>query len=330
MRVVYVVESMGPWPSGGVRVIVQHAEGLAARGHEVSIVTKHAAQSWLPVSVPVVEVPRFAAETLPRADVHVATWFPTVVPTVRAARAARVFHFCQGYEGTYHPGREAEVDDAYAQPIPKLLTSPHLLDVLSRFPGERHVLPPALCAEEFGRGLESRSAPRRPPVIGVVGPFQFPPKAVADALRAVARLRSAGRELRLHRVSQLPLAPEESAICRADDYLSGASAAEMAAWYRGLDALLFSATSIEGLGLPPLEAMAAGVPVVITDIPSLAFLPEHLAPRAAEGDDAGLAHELARLLDDEALWSARRAEGLARTAELTVERAVDALEHALA
>ncbi|HQR66749.1 MAG TPA: group 1 glycosyl transferase, partial [Thermoanaerobaculia bacterium] len=80
MKIVYVLESLEL--SGGVKVIVQHAEGLAARGHEVVLVTKDARHDWIPIRVPVVEVPRFDAETLPPADVHVATWFPTVAPTV--------------------------------------------------------------------------------------------------------------------------------------------------------------------------------------------------------------------------------------------------------
>src|SRR5205823_3129015 len=103
---------------------------------------------------------------------------------------------------------------------------------------------------------------------------------------------------------------------------------EMVAWYRALDVLLFSSTSIEGLGLPPLEAMAAGLPAVIADIPSLAFLGEDVVGRAPEADVSGLAREVARLLDDEVLWRARRERGLALAATLTVPRAIDALESA--
>jgi hypothetical protein len=85
LRVVYVAESLEI--SGGVKVIVEHANALAGLGHDVSIVTKSACHSWIDVKVPVVEVPRFEAATLPAADVHIATWFPTVTPTVLAARA---------------------------------------------------------------------------------------------------------------------------------------------------------------------------------------------------------------------------------------------------
>jgi len=40
MRIVYVLESLEL--SGGVKVIVEHAEGLRARGHDVMLVTRDA------------------------------------------------------------------------------------------------------------------------------------------------------------------------------------------------------------------------------------------------------------------------------------------------
>jgi hypothetical protein len=113
MKIVYVLESLEL--SGGVKVALAHAEGLAARGHDVSIVTRDARHDWIAVRVPVAEVPRFDRATLPEADVHVATWFPTVVPTVRAGRARKVFHFSQGYEvphlHTWY--RLPEIEEAY-------------------------------------------------------------------------------------------------------------------------------------------------------------------------------------------------------------------------
>ena len=55
MKIVYVVESLEL--SGGVKVIVEHAEGLAARGHDVSIVTRDSRHAWIPIRVPVTRGP---------------------------------------------------------------------------------------------------------------------------------------------------------------------------------------------------------------------------------------------------------------------------------
>jgi glycosyltransferase involved in cell wall biosynthesis len=327
MKIAYVLESLEM--SGGVKVVVEHAAGLAARGHDVVLVTRDARHGWLDVPVAVKEVPAFDASTLPRADIYVATWFPTVVPTVRARRAPRIFHFCQGYEAP-HPHtrhRLAEIEEAYLQNVPKLLVSAHLLPILEgRYPGPFHVLPQAIPASDFAPPDPTRAESRHPPAIGVVGPFEAPLKGIAVALRAVAKLREEGRDVLLHRVSALPLTQAERALFAADAYSHALPAAAMPRWYHGLDVLLHPSFEAEGFGLPPLEAMASGVPAVISDIPSLAVLPSDAVSRVPVGDSAEMAREAARLLDDPALWTARRARGLEVARTFTIDAVLDRLE----
>jgi glycosyltransferase involved in cell wall biosynthesis len=331
VKIVYVVESLEL--SGGVKVIVEHAEELQRRGHDVSIAARRLAGEWMPVGVPVVSVQEFTAETLPDADVHVATWFETVVPTVRAGRARRVVHFSQGYEAIYPyiAHRRDEIDAAYAQPVPKLLISAHLGPLFSgRFPGPFFVLPQAIRAADYAPPDPQRDRPRSPAAIGVVGPFEAVNKGIRVGLEAVARLRAEGRPVTLHRASQLPLSDEERALVPADVYAFQASTAGMVAWYHSADVLIHPSFDAEGFPLPPLEAMAAGVPVVLTDIPSYGPIPADAAPRVPPGDVAALARETARLLDEPELWAGRRRRGLEVAATFSLARAVDAVEAALA
>ena len=76
----------------------------------------------------------------------------------------------------------------------------------------------------------------------------------------------------------------------------------------------------EGFGFPPLEAMAAGVPVIATDAGSL---PEVLGPAAAfvrPGDVDGLAEQMLRVHTDDAVRASLVARGTAQAAGYSWER----------
>ncbi|MGH9117362.1 MAG: MSMEG_0565 family glycosyltransferase [Acidimicrobiales bacterium] len=87
---------------------------------------------------------------------------------------------------------------------------------------------------------------------------------------------------------------------------------ELPTWYHAADALAFPSVT-EGWGLVVLEAMAAGLPVVATDIPVLReyVLPGRDALLVAPGDDAGLASAIARLAEDGDLRDGLAAAGRA-------------------
>jgi glycosyltransferase involved in cell wall biosynthesis len=81
----------------------------------------------------------------------------------------------------------------------------------------------------------------------------------------------------------------------------------------------------EGFGLPLLEAMAAGVPVVHTDVPALVEVAGGTGVLARRQDPLALAKALHNVFDDTARTEARVARARLRAATYTWERAAHAV-----
>jgi glycosyltransferase involved in cell wall biosynthesis len=91
---------------------------------------------------------------------------------------------------------------------------------------------------------------------------------------------------------------------------------QRAALLRG--AAVYAYPSIyEGFGLPPLEAMAAGTPVVTSTAGSLPEVVGDAALTIAPGDESALAEAIGRLIDDDALVEELRGRGRRRAASFT-------------
>jgi len=159
--------------------------------------------------------------------------------------------------------------------------------------------------------------PHRPLEVLFVGRFGEPRKGFAVLLDAVALLRGQGRPVRVDVVGD---GPADRYAGRAEPlgvrFLGRLSDDALAARYRGSD--VFCAPSIggESFGMVIVEAMAAGCPVVASDIPGYAEAARGAALLAPASDPAALAVAIWRAGQEADLRARLVARGRARVGAL--------------
>jgi glycosyltransferase involved in cell wall biosynthesis len=94
---------------------------------------------------------------------------------------------------------------------------------------------------------------------------------------------------------------------------------DLPAWYNAADLFVFPSL-YEGFGLPPLEAMACGTPVVTSNVSSLPEVVGDAALTVAPMDADGLTEAMSRILGDEVLATSLWSAGLERAATFTWHR----------
>jgi glycosyltransferase involved in cell wall biosynthesis len=173
---------------------------------------------------------------------------------------------------------------------------------------------------EAARLLGARAAPRAAATTLLHVGSSIPRKRIDVLLRIAAAVRESHRDLTLIRVGG-PLTAEQRALARELGLtdviitLPFLDRATLAAVYRR-SALLLLPSDREGFGLPVLEAMACGTPVVASDIDALREVGGSAVTYCPPADVERWRAAVVDLLDarrnrpDE--WTARRDAGLAR------------------
>ena len=321
--------------SGGIRVITQIASGLAARGHTVTLVvpdyqsvTEFALYPMLRLEIiptgrrgvlrKIEYVLKLTRLALQDCDLCVATSSRTplyiLLSLPQNRNRPKLAYLIQHYEVLSHAEQTARpwpvrkalallIRFGYRLPFRQVAVSGWIREQIGR--PDCAVIPNGVDTAAFTPAILPRVS--APFVLGVIE-SAAPWKGYALFLEAVNSLSEKEKSEIAVRIASRDAVglPEGIAAERFRPQSDGA----MAEFYRGCDGFVFT-SEIEGFGLPPLEAMACGVPVLTTDCGGVReYANDQNAMIVPPKDAAALTDAIRRLINDANLRAKLRAAGL--------------------
>ena len=228
------------------------------------------------------------------------------------------FHAYAGFSPSYELGSRVMGGHA-ARLHGRIAVSAAARHFIDRFfPGEYKVIPNGVDVPRFAQAVQLARWKDGVPNVLFVGRLE-PRKGLLDLLKAHRILRRTGSGNRLLIVGSGPQEREARRYVatrglQAVEFLGRVSEAEKAQLFRTADVFASPATGGESFGIVLLEAMAAGAPIVASDIHGY----KGVSRRDREGllvpphSPKELARAIARLLDDADLRASMRAAGQER------------------
>ncbi len=241
--------------AGSTRAVLALADALVARGHHASIITTGAPLTWRSSSADWEYVDDFAQFDPDAHDLTIVT-SPAMLATARAA-VPRFAWYC--FES------EAPRTDA---PVPLLAASAALA---SAYP--EAITIGAIVDDDLYRKATPRE--HEPLRVLLCGPAHEERRGVDDGYRAITHARWFHQRLELVRAS--PFVPSrEEPLDSVQEFHVGLSTAEMTRLMHSCDIVLAANHRHSAVSMVVMEALAAGVPAIVTSIPQfLSFDPQH-------------------------------------------------------
>jgi GT2 family glycosyltransferase/glycosyltransferase involved in cell wall biosynthesis/predicted O-methyltransferase YrrM/SAM-dependent methyltransferase len=329
MRITFLTP--GTTISGGVKIILEYCNRLAERGHIVNLISMiEGYPDWIALH-PAINFSvadwrddkKQILQELPDADVLIATqWYTAYFVAGIPARKGIKFYLVQDYESQTITTPEY-ADPTYILPLRKIVVSLWLGRLLKERFGQQSeyirnaidttilypdpAIRPRFCTEQIRIGMLWHTEQRKDSRCGL------------EAFELVKQRYPAARLILFGTTK-----PQD---IRCDEFRKNIKGSEVREFFSSLD--FFVSTSWqEGFGLPGLEAMACGIPLVTTDSGGIADYAVNgdtalvVPPR----DPAAIASALILLASNRDLRERLRQTALAKAAEFSWDASVTALE----
>jgi glycosyltransferase involved in cell wall biosynthesis len=350
LRIQFITPGYVPFPTGGLRVMFEYADFLAARGHAVTVVFPRQLQLYEPAALGAVKsrlwrietrllnrplipwhvlhprvqlllVPDLREKFIPDADVVVATMWSTAPPVARLSRSkGKKYYLIQHYETWAGP--EDQVNATWLLPLRKIVISKWLEEVGRQLGAHdmRHI-PNGIDLKRFRISNPPEHRTQRMLSLYHESPF----KGVPDAL---AVLKMYHEQCPQVPISMFGVPPRGSDIPDWITYLRNPAQAVLANEFYNRGTIYFSASVTEGWALPPAEAMACGCVFVGTDSGGVRDYAIHneTALLSPPRDRAAMLGNLLAVSQDRAMLQRLQRQGTQSIQQFTWERAGAALE----
>lgn len=337
--------------SGGIRIALQYSAGLADRGHQVTIIIPYGScpdYISLPKNVIIKQVTirpglRFLgyfgivialSNAIPLCDIIFAISWQGVFPALQKKRqGVHIFHLIQHDDAVINIGRSFLIrwrnaifyKYIYHLPITKIVVSTWLQQLLAT---KYHQ--PSIC---IPNGIDTDTFKDAFPKIWTPPSENFDIlclgrsskwKGFNDIISAIRKLSDEKTKFRLIVVTREKIdLPSDLPIV----LVRPENDTELGSFYRSCSVFVFPSW-IEGFGLPPLEAMACGVPVITTDcggVKDFAHNGENCIMVPPHRPDK-LAQAINNLRQDQILAQHLSANGIETANKFSMTSAVDKLE----
>lgn len=321
MKIGYFINHIGM--SGGIKVVLQHVTLLREIGYKAVLLTKKN-ENKLDISEPLIISQRDNLDDVPNCDIYVGTHISDVEYLFKHM-GGKVVHLCQGYEPIKYMARIKKefiqekylrrgihsnirqylnilkskrkikrVESVYALPTVKAAVSKHLVELIEKkYRQKCHLIQNGIDHRIFYPDEKRVWGENGSVRILSVGSMQVGFKGIQDTLNAIKLLKDKGVKVELNRVSPTPPSRKELDGKIVDRFYKALSEKEMANLYRNTDIFISSSLEVEGFGLPAMEALASGVPSILTEISSYKnfdekmdfayFVPTHRPDKIVEG-----------------------------------------------
>ena len=359
MKITFVLPMHTAGPVGGFKVVYEYANGLAERGHQVTVLhrktpaarpgrrqrlrealvpwtkrpaagNENALAPWFPIhpDVCMEVVPEVTEETLPEANIIIATaWITAEWTASIAPRYGRKFYLVQDYEYfmTADSATRSRMERTFCGPFQTAAISPVVEEMLTASGANN--------PEYMPNGLDLKTYCVQPDMAATARSWiGFPSrgeefKRTEDAVAALYQVREKMR---------LPLKVWTFGLARPQwlprwvTYHERPSDTQLRDLY-SQTAVFVTPSEYEGWGLPGAEAMACGAALVSTDHGGVRAYARHgyTALLSKPRDVEALAANISALLENDDLRRRLAAAGQHHVQQFTWAAAVDRMESLL-